>query len=1405
MRDMPSLPVTADRATRCLGAPLASVTIRVLDPFLRPVADGGTGELYVAGPQLARGYLGEAAVTATRFVADPEGSPGHRMYRTGDIVRWTRETGLVFVRRADSQLKVRGFRVEPAELEHDALEVSGVTGAVGVVVDGAPHVVATVAPGGPDSAEIHARLRGSVPPHRVPASVRVVDRIPLTGRGKVDHRSLRARLAEQPHDAAAPADVTDPRLRTLVEVFADVLGEPGAGPETDFFAAGGHSLLALRVVARVNAALGVRLTARDLFGATTPLALLPQVVALLESAPEHVVDLGAGATGSEIVSGPVALDRAQTAVWYLERTVGRGTLYAAPVSQRIAGRIDLTTLQAAVHDVVLRHPALRSVFPEESGRPARRELEPSDPRVRTTSEVVVHDCDPDELETVAREAALRPTDLTDTPPWGVVLVRAGESAVLVMRTHHIVCDGWSAQVLAHDLGTAYSARRRGTSPTWTGPVRRRTPVDARPDVVRSEEYWTTTLRGVPDQLALPADRPRPAEATFAGFSRHHRLDGDLARSLSVLAARHGVTPFTVVHAALVGALHRLGAGEDVVLGTPVAGRDPEDAAVVDMFVSTVVLRTQVTATVTFEELLARSHGTVRGALAHQDVSFERIVELVRPPRSSARHPIFQVLLSLDDTPRRPMQMDGLEVHPVTGASDRARFDLSVYLEATGPDGAEPQAYDVRVECSADLFEPPTADLVWSTVARMIEAAAGDPHRAVGDPDLLTPGPDRVLRGHERGPEVAGEPATTIHGWVRTAAAERQDATAVVDERGKVSFGALVTWADDIARRLVDAGVRPGDRVAVAVPRSADMVAAMLGAMSAGAAYVPLDLSYPVERLAFLVQDSEPAAILVPSGEQSPAAPGELPVDVLGALSVGIDVPVVAAPDRDGFAPGPVPPTVPPEASAYVLYTSGSTGRPKGVVVSHAAAVNQLRWMQEAFPVAPGERVLQKTPTGFDVSVTEIFWPLGVGATLVQARPDGHRDPAHVHALLDDHEVGTAFFVPSMLAEHLAAVPHRPRSLRQLIVTGEPVRSSLVHAAHDVTGADFHNGYGPTEVAVHATAWSCAPGETVPGRVPIGAPLRNVSAYVLDTRLRRVPPGVTGELYLAGVQLADGYHRRPGTTAERFVADPFGEPGERMYRTGDVVRRTHAGLLEFVGRTDGQVKLRGVRVELGEVERALLEQDGVREVAAVLQTHPTDPTAVPRLVAHVVTDAVGTAGTEVDEAVQVRAAAARVLPSVMVPDRVAVHLRLPRLPNGKVDRSALPAVSFGGTAERRAPAGDVERIVHAAVARVVGHEDFGTDDRFFDVGGDSIRSIAVASAVREAGYELDLRLFFDPGTVASLAAGAVSVGSPVAGGPGAGTGGAGTDEWDVSDLVPLTDEERGTIATAAGRRAGSGRA
>lgn len=1400
MRDVQTRPDVVDRVTPTLGAPLAPTTIRVLDPFLRPVGDGGTGELYVAGPQLARGYLGEPGATAVRFVADPDGPPGSRMYRTGDIVRWSSTGGLVFVGRADNQLKVRGFRVDLADLEHDALQVPGVTGAVGTVLDGVPHVVVTTATDGPDGAEVHALLRARVPAHRVPATVGVVDRIPLTRRGKVDHRALRVLVGQAAAmgPADGPADTADARLRTLVDVFAEVLGDRSAGPDTDFFAAGGHSLLALRVVARVNAELGIRLTARDLFGATTPRSLLDHVLERGATSPDPMPD--AVAPAPETVSGEVALSRSQTAIWYLERTVGGGSLYAAAVAQHLTGTVDLGALQAAVHDVVRRHPSLRSVFPEVAGRPVRRELDPTDPAVVAASAVEVHDCAADEVEARASEAARRPTDLVGAPPWGVALVRSGDTAVLVLRTHHVVCDGWSAQVLAHDLGAAYSARRRGEAPAWSGPVRRRAGEPTPAEAARSEEYWTTMLRGAPHRTELPTDRPRPSTASFAGFSRHRRVAGGLAQRLADLAAQHGVTPFTVLHAALTTALHRLGAGDDIVLGTPVAGRDADDADVVDMFVNTLVLRTQITAATPFDEVLSRSRAAVHGALQHQDISFERVVELVRPPRSSSTHPIFQVLLSLDDTPRRAVRMEGLDVRPATGTSDHARFDLSVYLEATAAADSppvDPPTYDVRVECSADLFDPPTADLVWDTVAQVIDRAAADPCRAVGDLDLLTPAALGELRALEQGPVVADEPSTTIHDLVRTAAEERPAATALVDARGKVSYGALTAWADEIARRLVEAGVRPGDRVAVAVPRSADMVAAMLGAMAAGAAYVPLDLSYPVDRLSFLVDDSGPAAILVPRVDQQ-ANPE---TGLLGDMLAGIDVPVVVVPDRDGVVPGPAPGTVPPVAPAYLLYTSGSTGRPKGVVVSHAAAVNQLRWMQEAFPVEPGERVLQKTPTGFDVSVTEIFWPLSVGATLVQARPDGHRDPGHVHALLDEHEISTAFFVPSMLTEHLAAVPHRPRGLRQLIVTGEPVRPGLVADAHAVSGATFHNGYGPTEVAVHATSWSCEPDGTVPDRVPIGAPLRNVTAYVLDQRLRRVRPGVTGELYLAGVQLADGYHRRPGVTAERFVADPFGAPGERMYRTGDVVRRTHDGLLEFVGRTDGQVKVRGVRVELGEIEHALLAADGVREVAVVLQAPPADPAGTPRLVAHVVTDAAGTQAAE--ESVRVRDLARRALPSAMVPDRVAVSTSLPRLPNGKVDRSALPEVSFGGTSARRAPVGDVERAVHAAVAQVVGHDDFGTDDRFFDIGGDSIRSIAVASAVREAGYELDLRLFFDPGTVASLAAGAVPVG-PTPEAPGAEAAGT-DDEWDMSDLITLTDDERRTIGTEAGRRAEGRRA
>jgi amino acid adenylation domain-containing protein len=1386
-RGVSTLRARAPRSTRSMGAPLAGTVARVLDRLLRPVAQGGVGELYVAGGQLARGYLDDPAATASRYVADPYGPSGSRMYRTGDLVRWSEAEGLVFLGRTDAQVKVRGFRVDLAEIETDLRQVDGVVEAYGVIVDGTLHGVVTTGRAGLTGGTIRETLRERVPAYRVPTSVVVVERIPLTARGKVDRRRLESLVGSTAaSDHVVPPEAHDPRLEILLGVFADVLGRDDVGPDSDFFDAGGHSLTALRLVGRANDALGAGLTARDVFGAGTPRELLRRLDAREPTVPALAGERrgpDAETDGPEAAVPDGALTPTQLGMWYLERTLGNGSLYTVSVALRLTGDVDRDALQGAVRDLVGRHPALRTVFPEDSGRPVRRELSPSAPEVGAASTLHVRECPAESVDRVAREFALERVDISQAPPFGASLVTAGSSGVLVLRTHHIVCDGWSAQVMAHDLGEAYSARREGAAPDWAGTVlRRAAPSGDQAETSAAEEYWSGVLSGAPQELPLPVDRARPAQATFAGFSRRHLLDEARTRALHALADRARTTPFAVLHALTATTLHRLGAGEDIVVGTPVAGREgAADAGVVDLFASTVVLRSRVDATSRFDEVLDRSRDAVRGALAHQGVPFERVVELLRPRRSVSAHPVFQVLLALDDTPRRPARWDGLEAEPVTGESAHARFDLSIYVEQTTR--GDEALYDVRIECAADLFDPPAADLVWTTFTAVLDAVSHDPALRVGDVDVVPADALGGLLATEQGVRRTDRAPCTVHGLVLGAAASFPEQTALVDGTGPVGYAELVEWVDEVARRLVDAGVRPGDRVAVALPRSADMIAALLGTMASGAAYVPLDLSYPADRIGFLVEDSDPAAVLVPAGEQPPPA-----------TSVPV-VTVPARPEPGARRTGRVDDvrrrSAPQGSSAYVLYTSGTTGRPKGVVVSHAAAVNQLRWMQELIPLVPGERVLQKTPTGFDVSVTEIFWPLSVGATLVVVRPDGHGDPVHLDRTVDEHGASTAFYVPSMLSEHLATVPRPLGPVRRLVVTGEAVQPALVESVHARTGATFVNGYGPTEVAVHATSWTAERGERVPSRVPIGAPLRNVVAHVLDDRLRRVPLGVTGELYLAGVQLADGYHRRPGLTGQRFVANPYGAPGERMYRTGDLVRRRHDGVLEFFGRRDGQVKVRGVRVELGEIEHALLDQADVQEAVVVLQGVDEDR---PRLVAHVV---VGPPRAGRGTGQELRRALGDVLPPALVPDRVEVHARLPRLPNGKVDRGALPEVSLAGEAVRRAPATELERLVHSAVVGAVGHDELGMDDRFFDVGGDSIRSIAVVAAMRQSGYELALRAFYDPGTLAALVEGAVPV---VDGADPAGP----DDDWDVSELVGLTEDERDVVARAAASRAGEGR-
>ncbi|MEV0401887.1 amino acid adenylation domain-containing protein [Actinoallomurus sp. NPDC050550] len=1322
-----------------IGRPLTNTCAYVLDAWLNPVPIGVPGELYLTGSGLARGYHDRPGLTAERFVANPFG-PG-RMYRTGDLARWTGDGQVEYLGRTDHQLKIRGFRVEPGEIEAVLVAHEAVGQAVVLLWEDRPgdqRLVAYVTrpggrsgPGGreeqvgregdADPAELRWFAADRLPAHMVPSAVVVLDALPLNSSGKLDRAALPAPEVSATGRSRAPRT---PAEEIVCGIFADVLGAGRVDPDDDFFDLGGNSLLATRVISRIRSAFGVEPTIRALFAAPTP-----------AGAVQAIEEAGSARPPLRPVEHPpiVPLSYAQQRLWFLDGLDDEpsGT-YNIPIALRLTGKLDEAALRIALCDLTERHEPLRTVFPVSGGTPYQLIVDGMAPELRVADAVTATGPELDERLTAD---AARGFDLAVEPPLRAYLYALGaDEHLLLIVVHHIACDGWSLAPLARDLITAYAARVDGDTPRWDPlPVRytdyalwQRALLDE--DLIgRQVAYWRDALAGLPDRLALPTDRPRPARASHRGATVAFEVDAALHARLEALARENGATVFMVAQVALAALLTRLGAGSDVPIGSPIAGRTDEALNdLVGMFVNTLVLRTDTSGDPSFRELLARVRETDLAAYQHQDLPFERLVEVVAPERSMARHPLFQTMLAFQNTERAVVDLPGLRaaVEPVHAGV--AKFDLHLMLEEhRGADGG-PAGLDGTLEYALDLFDAGSAERVASRFVRLLETAVADQDVRIDAVDLLDDAERRRVL-EEWNATARPVPPVTLADLFEAQVARTPDAVALVYEGAELTYAEFDARINRLAHYLVECGIGPERFVALAVPRSVELLVAMYAVVKAGAAYAPVDPDHPADRVAYVLADTRPTLVLTTT-DVANRLPGDAPLLIL-------DDPEVRE-ELAGFPADPPVRTVTPANAAYVIHTSGSTGRPKGVVVPHAGIVNRLLWAQDEYGLGPGDRVVQKTPATFDVSVWEFFWPLQTGAALVIARPDGHRDAGHLAELIRECRVTTAHFVPSMLAAFLTEPQAADcAGLRRVLCSGEALSPELAERFQQVLpGVELHNLYGPTEASVDVTSWRHRPGS---GSVPIGRPVWNTRAYVLDPALRPVPPGVPGELYLAGVQLARGYHDRPDLTAERFVADPY-RPG-RMYRTGDLARWNTHGQLEYLGRLDHQVKIRGIRIELGEIETVLAEQEGVTSVVVVArEDRPGDR----RLVAYVTGDA---------EPAELRRATARVLPESMVPAAVVVLDELPLTASGKTDRAALPAPVFASVAGSRAPGTPAERLLCEVFAEVLGVDAIGAEDGFFDLGGDSILAIQLVSRARAAGLVVSAREVFEHRTPAALAA------------------------------------------------------
>ncbi|KFE69484.1 non-ribosomal peptide synthetase [Hyalangium minutum] len=1338
-----------------IGRPALNLEGYVLDSHGALVPIGVPGELHLGGVGVARGYLNREELTRQKFIPHPF-KPGERLYRSGDLVRWRKDGNLEYLGRIDHQVKLRGYRIELGEIESVLATHPGVAKAVTIVYSagasgGVKLLVAYVVPAGPvDAHAIREHARKRLPEFMVPSEIVLLEDLPLTSSGKVDRKRLPApRLEEHAARAAFVAPRT-PTEQTLAALWEELLEKRPIGTGDNFFQLGGHSLLAAQVMSRVRRTLGVEVPLSAIFEQPT-LAALASVIAAKEAAPQlpPLVRLKG--------EGDRPLSFAQERLRFLAELEGDSAAYNIPIALRLRGQLDEGALSRSLRQVVERHEPLRTRFPLVEGQPVARLVEGDIPLV--TEDLRGSGAPP--LDRRLREESTRPFSLEHGPVVRAHLFKAAEQEhVLLVVMHHIVSDGWSFGVMMRELSAIYAAQVRGETLTLPElPIQyadyaawQRSWLDGH---VRDQQlaYWRSALAGAPAVLELPADRPRPTVRSHRGAVELLALDRDVTQVLTALCRQEGVTSYMALLAAFGAWLGRVSGQEDVVIGSPFAGRRiAETEPLIGFFVNTLPLRVDLSGDPSFLELLQRVRRQVLAAHENQDVPFEKLVEKLNPERVLGTSPIFQVMLAFQQAQPDGMELPGLEVKPVSMLTGTAKFDLTLSVEETARGVQGWLEYDV------DLFDAWRVQAMVRQLTGFIASLAAAPKARLSEADLLS-AEERAKLVPSAPEEMPRLPA--VHEAIAAQARKTPAAIAVEAEDGTLSYEELEARAGAVAHELVRRGVTPGALVAIAVERSLGMMVGLLGILKAGGAYVPLDPAYPRERLAFMLEDSG-ARVVITQEHLAPMFP-DAEVLVLDAARQGSFEP------RSG-------------ALAYCLFTSGSTGQPKGVLIEHSSLANHMEWMNEALPLGPEDRVLQRTSLSFDASVWELFAPLMVGARLVLAPHGLGADTEHLVRVLRERGITVLQLVPSLLT----ALVEEPglagvSTLRRVCVGGEPLPSATVKKLFSVCNVEIWNLYGPTEATIDALAHRCRPEEVGAhgATEPIGLPIRRMKALILDGRLRPVPDGLPGELYLSGPGLARGYLNRPELTESRFIEHAFpGGPRLRMYKTGDIVRRQADGTLLFTGRADRQVKLRGYRIELGEIEGALGRHPAVREAVALVRGTSGDA----RLVAFVVPRA----GAKQPEASELRGFVERQLAAHMVPGQFVLLEELPHAPNGKVDVRALGAMELAeerGTSRGGIPRDAMELELVRLFEEILGVRSVGIHDSFFELGGHSLLALKLKLAVeKRLQRPLPLVSLFRnpaPAQLAELLRSGTSAASP---------------------LVPLTPSARALLASEP---AGSG--
>ncbi|WP_017328296.1 non-ribosomal peptide synthetase [Synechococcus sp. PCC 7336] len=1324
-----------------LGRPLGNIQLYVLDEHFEPVPTGIAGELYIAGAGLARGYFNRPELTAAAFLPNPwSDRPGDRLYKTGDRVCYLPDGTLVFLGRSDRQVKIRGFRIELGEIETTLSHSADIRDCIARVTEetpGLPQLVAYLRCDRPESvsiADLKQFAQQQLPDVMVPAAFVLLEQFPRTPNGKVDLQALPA-----PSSLASASTYVQPRTdveQSIAQILSQLLKVERVGLEDNFFALGGHSLLATQAISRLRRAFEVELPLAALFEQPSVAGLAQAIETLMRQ--DRALDAPPLVAVKRQSTMP--LSYAQQRLWLLDRLEPNRSTYSIPFTLRLSGKLDLSALERSFNAIARRHEVWRTTFAEVEGKPVQT-IAPYQPR-----SLPVVDLQPlpaaqrnDEVERLVAQAARMPFDLATGPLVRVTIFKlSATESIALFNTHHIIFDAWSRAIVLRELAAFYTAFTTGREvPLPELPIQYADFAVWQRQWLQGEgleqllKYWHQQLAGAPSLLELPTDRPRPALQTYRGDRHVDLLPIQLRDELLELGRSEGATLFGVLMAAYQVLLCRYANCSDIVVGIPIANRSrAELEGTIGFFTNTLAIRTDLTALASFRAVLQRVRQVALEAYTHQDLPFEQLLETLPIERQLSHSPVFQVAISLQNTPKAELQLPGLILSPVETEVKTAKFDLSLLMEETEA------GIFAAWEYNTDLFDGETIAQMASHYRTVLAAAVRTPDRNWLELPLYEREEGDRLRCWGQGQDFTDVPSFGLHEWFATQAVRSPDAIAVTDERRSLSYGELNILAHRVASHLHPLGVGTDTLVALCIDRSVEMLVGMLAILKAGGAYVPLDPTYPAERLSYMLRDSG-AAIVVTQAH------------LLESLPVGEARVVLLDEGSEAIASGhdaPLPTTTHPQQLAYQIYTSGSTGRPKGVQISHAAVVNFLRAMQQELSLSPKDVLLSVTTLSFDIAALELFLPLTVGARVAIATRAVAADGVRLGQLVASSGATAMQATPATWQMLLDSGWSGDKQL-QVLCGGEALPLPLARALSR-SCRELWNLYGPTEATIWTAFQRIAPAVEA---ISLGCALGNTQLYVLDLCGQLAPLGVPGELHVGGAGLARGYCKQPVRTAARFCPDPFSErPGARLYKTGDRVRYRRDGSLEFLGRIDNQVKLRGFRIELGEIESCLLEAPDIRAAVAVVRE---DREGDRRLVAYVI-PALAASRASDGPITAGRNLLRSKLPAYMVPTAFVILEDFPLTPNGKVNRKAFPA-----------PPAIAPQLADAAVlpqtptqaklcqiwTPILARDGIGIDDNFFDLGGHSLLATQIISRIRtEFGVELPLRSLFATPTIAAIA-------------------------------------------------------